>query len=405
MLFNYRARDLQGAAVEGQIQAQTTEQVVQQLRQQGLVPVRIVEAKNLQTGKASLLERLESISTVSLRDKAVFFRQLSTMTKAGVTLASALDLLSRQTQNKRLARAIVEIKDLIDKGQPFSAALRPQKIFSPLMVAMVAAGEEGGLLDESVERLASLLERQDALHKKIVSAVTYPALVLCFAFVMLYAVVTFIVPRFAKILGGLGVPLPALTRYIFSASLWLQRYWYVPVLVILLAVVAFYLLGKNEKARPMVDGLKLKLPVAGDILHKTILARSLRTLASLVEAGVPILSVLDMTASVAGNAVFESAFARLSDASRKGRPMGEEARKCGVFPPMVTHMITVGEQTGQLEGMLNKVAEFVEVELDEKVKRLTSILEPLLLIVIGGVVGVVVLSIYLPIISSVQALM
>ncbi|HPU78378.1 MAG TPA: type II secretion system F family protein, partial [Thermosynergistes sp.] len=160
MLFNYRARDLQGAAVEGQIQAQTTEQVVQQLRQQGLIPVRIVEAKNLQTGKASLLERLESISTVSLRDKAVFFRQLSTMTKAGVTLASALDLLSRQTQNKRLARAIVEIKDLIDKGQPFSAALRPQKIFSPLMVAMVAAGEEGGLLDESVERLASLLERQ-----------------------------------------------------------------------------------------------------------------------------------------------------------------------------------------------------------------------------------------------------
>lgn len=404
MLFYYRARDMEGGVVEGKLQAQTVEHVVQQLRQQSLIPVHIREDEAKER-KSSLWRRLKLFSTVSLQDKAIFFRQLSTMTKAGLPLGGALEVLSQQAANASLGSTLVEVKRLVDGGHPFHEALSMQKIFSPLMVAMIKAGEEGGVLDESLGRLASFLEWQDALHKKIVSSLTYPVLVLCFALIVVYITITFIVPRFAIILKGSGVPLPVITRVLFSVSLWLQEYWYVLALTVLGAGAAFYFVSESASARLILDKMKLRLPIAGDILHKIALTRSLRTLSSLVEAGVPILQALDMTADIAGNALFSSAFKALSEAARRGKSLGEEASRLEVFPIMASHMIAVGEQTGCMEEMLGKVADFVEVELDEKVKRLTSVLEPILLIFVGGVVGVIVLSIYLPIVTAIRIMM
>jgi type IV pilus assembly protein PilC len=404
MLFYYRAKNMEGGAVEGKLQAQTIEHVVQQLHQQKLIPVHIREDK-AKEGKSSLWEHLKLLSTVSLRDKAVFFRQLSTMTKAGVPLGSALEVLSQQTANAPLGSTLVEVKGLIDGGHPFHETLSMGKIFSPLMVAMVKAGEEGGVLDESLGRLASFLEWQDALHKKIVSSLTYPAFVLCFALFVAYFTIAFIVPRFAVILGGLSVPLPVITRVLFSVSLWLQEHWYVPAFAVLGAGAALYFVSKSASARPVLDKIKLRLPIVGDILHKIALTRSLRTLSSLVEAGVPILQALDMTAGVTGNALFSSAFKALSEAARRGGSLGEEASRVKAFPIMASHMISVGEQTGRLEEMLGKAADLVEVELDEKVKRLTFVLEPILLIFVGGAVGIIVLSIYLPIVTTIRAMM
>lgn len=404
VLFYYRARDMEGGVVEGRLQAQTVEHAVQQLHQRELTPVHIREDKAKER-KSSLWKGLKLLSTVSLREKAIFFRQLSVMTKAGVSLGSALEVLSQQTTNASLGSMLAGAKGLIDGGHPFHEALGRQKIFSPLMVAMVKAGEEGGVLDESLERLASFLEWQDALHKKIISSIAYPAFVLCFASIIVYITITFIVPRFAAILGGLNVPLPILTGCIFSMSLWLQEHLYVPAFAPLGAGAALYFVGKSTSARPLLDKIKLRLPIAGDILRKIALTRSLRTLSSLVGAGVPILQALDMTAGVTGNILFSNAFEALSEAARHGRPLGEEALRFEAFPIMVSHMITVGEQSGRLEEMLEKAADFVEVELDEKVKRLTSVLEPILLIFVGSVVGIIVLSIYLPIVTAIQAML
>lgn len=402
MQYRYRARNQAGTIVEGIYPAETKQGVVMLLRKNGMIPISITDVDSAE--KVSLIERLRRISTVSLRDKAVFFRQLATMVDSGVTLTSAMDILAGQTKNARLAHSIRETKKLVDSGLSMSDAMRRDKVFNLLMVSMVKAGEEGGVLDDSLDRLATFLERQDALRKKIVSAVSYPAVVMLFSIFVLYLLVTVVVPKFAKVFRGLGVELPFVTRVFFDGALWLSQHGLVVLGIVGGVTFVIWLLNRLEATRPFMDRIKLRLPVVGDIIFKAIMARANRTFAALVEAGVPILNALEMTADVAGNDVVAKSFEYLRDSARRGASLGESAKQTKVFPMMVAHMLSVGEQTGRLEHMLNKVADWFELELDEKIKRLTSILEPVLIMFVGGVVALVAFAVFMPIVGAIQAL-
>lgn len=403
MIYRYRARNADGKAVNGVLTAYSQEQVVQQLRGQGLVPISIAQDQDAE--RESLLDRMRKIGTVPLKDKAVMFRQLATMISAGITLGSALDILAEQTQNKKLASAVRHVKRQVDSGVSLSAAMRSRKEFNTLMVSIVKAGEEGGVLDTSLDRLATFLERQDALRKKIYSAVTYPAVVMSFALVVVYILVTFIVPRFALVFGNMGVDMPAITTVTFNFALWMNKKWYVFLLGVLFFIIAVMVLNRLKETKPAMDRLKLKLPIVGNLMYEAIMARTNRTLSSLVQAGVPILMALEMTSGVAGNHVIASAYDELREAARRGQGLGETAMKSPVFPLMTSHMMTVGEQTGRLEEMLSKVADWFEMELDEKIKRLTSIIEPILIIFVGGIVALVASAIFLPIVGAIQAML
>jgi type IV pilus assembly protein PilC len=404
MNFKFRARSSDGKIVEGALSEVSQDAAVAAIRARGLTPITLTgggEDRN----RESLGEIMRRMSTVPLRDKVIFFRQLATMVKAGVTLGNALDILREQTQNPRLKDSIRRVKMSIDSGFSLSGALRTRKEFSTLMVSIVSAGEEGGNLDESLDRLAVFLERQDELRRKIVSAVTYPAVVILFAFFILYILVTVVMPRFSEVFRGLNVPLPDLTVAVFNFSEWMAEYWYIPLLGFAALIMMVFMMNKNKNTKPAIDRIKLRLPLVGDIFFKSAMARSNRTLSSLVESGVPILKSLDMTAEVTDNAVIGKAYTALRDAARKGASLGDTAKNIKTFPVMIAHMMKVGEETGQLETMLNNVAGWFEMELDEKIKRLTSILEPMLIIVVGGIVALVALAIFTPIVTAIQTMM
>jgi len=404
MEFKFKARSPEGKIVEGVIQGDSQDAAVASMRERGMMPITLTRSGR-EKGGDSFREMLHRMGSVPLRDKVIFFRQLATMIKAGVTLGNALNILVDQTKNPRLADSIRRIKMAVDGGFSLSGALRTRAEFNTLMVSIVSAGEEGGKLDESLDRLATFLERQDELRRKIVSAVTYPAVVILFAVFILYILVTVVMPRFSQVFRGLNVPLPTLTIQVFNFSEWMAEFWYIPLLAIFLFGVVVSMLAKNKDTKPAMDAMKLKLPLVGDIFFKSAMARSNRTLASLVDSGVPILKSLEMTSEVTDNAVIGKAYTSLRDAARKGASLGDTAKNISVFPVMIAHMMKVGEETGQLETMLDKVAGWFEMELDEKIKRLTSILEPILIIFVGGIVAMVALAIFTPIVTAIQTMM
>ncbi|HQO83930.1 MAG TPA: type II secretion system F family protein [Synergistales bacterium] len=403
MRFKYKARNPKGDTVSGFMTAESQDQAAAIIRQRGMIPLSFEASAAGE--KESLMDRLRKVGTVSLKDKAVMFRQLATMISSGINLGAALEILSSQTKNKRLAGSVREVKKLVDGGMSLSAAMRTQKVFSVLMISIVRAGEEGGVLDSSLDRLATFLEKQHELRGKIYSAVSYPAVVVTFALGVVYILVTFIVPRFAQVFDSMGIELPVVTSITFNFAIWMSEKWYVFVAGVITLFVMIILFNRMKATKPFMDRIKLKLPVVGDIFYKTIMARTNRTLSALVEAGVPILMSLEMTAEVAGNYVIEKAYSDMREAARRGQALGETVAKTGVFPVMVGHMITIGEQTGRLEEMLSKVADWFEQELDEKIKRLTSVIEPLLIIFVGGIVALVASAIFLPIVGAIQAML
>lgn len=402
MDYKYKARNADGKTIKGTHSGQSQFHVVQWLRDQNLVPISVTESRG--GASVSLIDRIRLHLGVSLKDKAVLFRQLATLLGAGVVLGNALSVVSDQTRNYRLARSMKEVKRLVDSGNSLSSALRSRKEFTSLVCSIIEAGEDGGMLDRSLERVATFLERQDELRKKIVSAITYPAAVSAFALLTLWVLITVIVPKFAQAFKNLNVELPKVTTLTFRFAIWLNEKWYIFIGGILVFILVVVLLNRIKRTRPAMDALKLKLPLVGDIFYKSVMSRSLRTLSSLLEAGIPVLNALEMAAGVANNIPVEKAFMGLRDAARKGRGLGETAKTMPIFPLMVAQMIVVGEETGKVDSMLNKVAEWFESELDEKIKRLTSILEPALIIAVGLVVAMIASAIYLPIVGAIQAL-
>jgi type IV pilus assembly protein PilC len=388
----FRAVDALGAPVRGELAGPSLDAVTEQLRGQGLT-VLGVEPK-----KRAMEIDLDRFSRIKPHDLMVMTRQLATMVSAGLTLLRALRVLEEQTESKKLKQALVDVRKDVESGSSLSDSMqRHPKVFSVLYVSMVRAGETGGFLDTTLIRVAEHLEAEDALRRQVKSAMVYPAVVLSFAMIVLLALVTFIVPVFAKVFTENGSELPGLTRFTLGVSDFVRHYPYVLVGIAVGSVVGFMKWKSSPSGRAAWDRMRLRTPMKiGEIVQKIALARWSRTLSSLVTAGVPMLEAIQVTGKTSGNTVVERAMESVRASVASGGTIQAALQKEPVFPALVHHMVGVGEETGGLEHTLAKVADFYEDEVEAAVKSLTSILEPIMIIVIGAIVGFVVISMYLP---------
>jgi type IV pilus assembly protein PilC len=396
----FKAMDLTGAKATGEVEAETKQIVSEQLKSRGLIVLDISDKHTSRQINIDLFNKL------SATDLAVMTRQLATMVQSGMTILRALYVLEAQTENKMLNEAITGVRKDVEAGLPLSDALeRHPKIFDPLYVSMTRAGETGGMLDESLIRVADQLEKADSLRRQVKSAMTYPIVVLTFAGGILLALVAFLVPVFIGVFKQFGGDLPAITKLTVMMSNALTGYWYVMFAVAAAIVTGFRKWKRSDWGRPQWDRLRLRVPMKiGDIVQKIALARWSRTLSALVSAGVPLLQALDITGKTAGNDVVEQAMKGVIENVKGGGTIAEPLKASPAFPTMVTHMVAVGEETGSLDTMLSKIADFYEDQVDAAVKSLTSILEPIMIIVVGGIVGFIVISMYLPLFKVYDAI-
>jgi type IV pilus assembly protein PilC len=392
--FAFKALDLTGAATRGEIEADDQQTVASQLRAKGLIVLDIEEQKPTDVG--DILGRFKKVKAAEL---TVATRQLSTMISSGMSLLRALYVLEDQAENEKLKEAFVGIRKDVEAGIALSEALsRHPDIFNDLYVAMVAAGESGGILEETLHRVADQLEKDDSLRRQVKSAMMYPTMIASFAGLVMVALVVFIVPVFAKVFKDFGGKLPAITQVTVNISHFATGRWYLCILGIWAVVYTFRRWKNSKRGREQWDRFKLKIPwKIGDTVQKIALARFSRTFSALVSAGVPMLEAIDITGKTSGNKVIEKAMEEVRDSVKKGGSLtAPMTRVPEAFPIMVTQMIGVGEETGALETMMSKVADFYEDQVDAAVKALTSILEPIMIIVVGGIVGFIVISMYLP---------
>jgi type IV pilus assembly protein PilC len=390
--FVFKAMDLAGAKATGEVDADSKQSVADQLKARGLIVLEI-EAKG---GSKELA--LPFGNKVKPMDLTIMTRQLSTMVSSGMTILRSLYVLESQTESKPLAEVLVKVRKDVEAGLPLSDALeRHPKIYSPLFVAMTRAGETGGMLEASLLRIADQLEAEESLRRQVKSAMMYPAVVLAFAFCVLIGLVAFIVPVFVGVFEQFGGDLPPVTKVTVALSDLVTTRWYLMIALVVGVVYGFRRWKSSEKGRGQWDKLRLHIPFKiGDIVQKISLARWSRTLSALVTAGVPILQALDITAKTAGNRVVEDAMGAVIESVKRGGTIADPLKAAPVFPGMVTHMVGVGEETGALDQMLSKIADFYEDQVNASVKSLTSILEPVMLVVVGGIVGFIVISMYLP---------
>lgn len=404
LTFDYKVRDRTGKLVEGQLEGDSLALVVGKLRDMGYLPLAVTP----KTG--ANLHREISIpgftNRVKLNEIAVATRQLATMIDSGLSVVRALGILAGQVENKELARVLAEVRMEVERGSSLSAACaKHPKIFNTLFVTMVQAGEAGGHLDEVLLDLASTIEKQAVLRRKVRSAMTYPAIVLSVMVIIFLALLIFIVPVFQKLFTSLHAKLPLPTQVVIGISKIVLSVW--SVLLIAMLVTGIVLLRrwiKTEKGRLAWDGFKLKPPIFGQLVHKVSLARLSHTLGSLIQAGVPILESLDIVSETAGNQVVGNALLDAKAGVREGRSLADTLREHEeVIPSLVTQMVEVGEQTGALDAMLHKVGIFYDGEVETTVNNLTSMLEPIMTVVMGAGVGVMVISMYLPMFSYIKA--
>jgi type IV pilus assembly protein PilC len=392
--FAFKALDLAGAPTKGEMEAGDKQAVAAQLRSKGLIVTDIEELVPANAG-----DILARFRRVKADDLVIATRQLSTMVNSGMSLLRALYVIEEQTENDKLREIWIDVRKDVEAGLALSDALRKHPdVFNDLYVAMVEAGETGGILDSTLVRVAEQLEKDAALRRQIKAAMVYPAMIASFAFIVLFALVAFLVPVFEKIFNDFGGDLPAITKFtVFLSHLATERF-YVLFGGMFAVVWAFRTWKNTESGRMQWDRLKLKFPMKiGDIVQKVALARFSRTFSGLISAGVPMLEAIDITGKTAGNKVIEKAMQEVRESVKKGgsltAPMIEVPE---AFPVMVTQMIGVGEETGALETMMTKVADFYEEQVAAAVKALTSILEPIMIVVVGAIVGFIVIAMYLP---------
>jgi type IV pilus assembly protein PilC len=399
LTYAYKGRDGGGKVVKGKVEAPSEAAVVTRLRTMGLTPVEINQSAT-GTGLQMELSFAGFEKKITLKDLAVMSRQMATMVAAGLSLLKALTILAEQTENKKLARALTVVRTQVESGSSLSEALARQgREFPPLMIHLVRAGETGGFLDQSLESIADTFEKDVKLRSTIKSAMTYPVVVLCMAVLAVIGMLIFIVPVFKGMFADLGGTLPAPTQALVTISE--NMYWIAPILVV--GGVAFgfwWRKNKNEdRVRAVVDPLKLKLPVFGDLFRKVAIARVTRNLSTMTKSGVPILQSLAIVADTSNNWVIEQALRKVQESVRSGRSIAAPLAEEGVFPAMVTQMIAVGEDSGSLEQMLAKIADFYDDEVQSTTEQLTSLIEPLMIAFIGIVIGGIIVALYMPMFS------
>jgi type IV pilus assembly protein PilC len=402
--FAFRAMDMAGTASAGEIEAESKATVTEQLRQRGLIVLDVSEKSN----PLNIEDIFKKWQGVDMRELAVFSRQFATLIASGMPMLRTLHTLEEQTQDEQIKAATAGVRADVEAGSTLEQAMeRHPKVFDRLFRAMVRSGEQSGRLEEAMDRIAYQVEKADALRRQVKSALMYPALVFGFATVVLVAIVAFVIPVFANIFEELGeenpeeaTGLPAPTQLCVSASEALTGYWYVIIPSIVLAFIVFFKWKKTDRGHELWDRFKLRLPFKiGDVIQKVALARWSRTFSGAVSSGVPMLQAIRLTGETAGNVVVEQAMDDVYESVKSGGSIAGPIEEDAIFPPMVGHMIAVGEETGQLEHMLSKVADFYEAEVDAKVKALTALIEPVMIVFVGGIVGFIVISMYLPMFS------
>ncbi len=396
--FVWKGNTPQGKALSGEMEAGSKEEVAGQLRKQR-IKVKTIRPKPKSRWSMSFG------STVKVKDMSIFTRQFSTMINAGLPIVQCLDILSKQTENDTLRRVVTEVMLDVEGGNTLAAAMgRHKNVFSELYSNMVDAGESGGILDIILSRLAVYLEKADALQRKIKSAMTYPAIVGFVATGATIFMLMFVITVFAKMFSDFGGTLPAPTRFVMGISVFLRGYWWALAAGITAFIILFKRVQKHPRGRYHLDRLLLNAPVLGNVVRKGSVARFTRTLGTLVGSGVPILQGLDITGRTAGNKVIEEAIIKTRHSISQGDTISEPLKECGVFPPMVVQMIAVGEQTGALDEMLSKIADFYDDEVDTAVEQLTSVIEPIMIVVMGIVVGGMLVAMYLPMFKMAQVM-
>ncbi|MDQ3759273.1 MAG: type II secretion system F family protein [Actinomycetota bacterium] len=402
--FGFRAVDLAGIPSRGEVEATSKAAVTEQLRQRGLIVLDVSE-----TREAFKLESVfQRFKSVKARPLAIFSRQFATLISSGMPMLRSLYTLEDQTDDEMLKKAIVALRQDVEAGSSVAQAMESQPgVFDPLYRSMVQAGEGSGRLEEALDRVATQLERLDALRRQVRSAMMYPSVVLVLAALVMAAVCAFVVPVFTSIFieiaeeqPGVSSQLPLPTRITVGISDFITGKWYILIALITGIVYGFSRWKSTERGRHQWDRAKLSFPAhIGDIVHKVALARWSRTFAGTISSGVPMLQAIKIAGQTAGNAVVEEAMDDVYASVKNGGSIAKPLQENEAFPAMVSHMVAVGEDSGQLETMLEKVADFYETEVDAKVKALTSLIEPMMIMLVGGGVGFIVISMYLPIFS------
>ncbi|MCU1415006.1 MAG: type secretion system family protein [Microbacteriaceae bacterium] len=394
--FAYTSRKQSGKVVHGRMEAPNEAAVVSRLRTMGMSPVTI-EQTAASSGLSMDIKIPGFERRVPLKDIAVMSRQLSTMIGAGLSLLRALTILTDQTENKRLASVLDEVRTDVERGSSLSEAVaKHDRVFPPMMIHLIRAGELGGFLDKSLESVAGTFEADVKLRATIKSALTYPVIVLCMAVIATIAMLVFIVPVFQNMFASLGGTLPLPTLILINVSH--NMIWILPLLIVAAIAGLFWWRrnGHKDTVRAVVDPLRLKIPVFGMLMRKVAVARFTRNFATMTGAGVPILQSLDIVGQTSGNYVIEQALKRVQDSVRAGRSIAEPLVREPVFPSMVTQMIAVGEDSGSMETMLNKIADFYDDEVQATTEALTSLIEPIMIAVIGIIIGGMIVALYMP---------
>ena len=392
--FAFKALDLAGAPTKGEIEGEDKQSVAAALRNKGLIVVDIEEQVPKSAG--DILDRFKKVDS---EDLVVATRQLATMVSSGMSLLRSLYVIEEQTESEKLAEIFAEVRKDVEAGIALSEALKKHPdTFNQLYTAMVAAGETGGILDSTLQRVADQLEKDEALRRQVKAAMVYPSVIGGFSLIVLVALVSFLVPVFEKVFEDFGGDLPAITKFTVFLSHLMTGQWYFVIGGTWLLIYSFRRWKKSERGHEQWDRIKLKFPMKiGDIVQKICLARFSRTFSGLIAAGVPMLEAIDITGKTSGNVVIEKAMYEVRESVKKGGSLTAPMQSVPeAFPAMVIQMIGVGEETGALETMLAKVADFYEDQVAAAVKALTSILEPIMIIVVGGIVGFIVIAMYLP---------
>jgi type IV pilus assembly protein PilC len=393
--FSWEGKTRSGQAQKGEMEAPNEAAVIAQLRRQGIMPGKVKER-----GKGLDVDiKIPGFGgKVTTKDLVIFTRQFATMIDAGLPLVQCLDILGRQMDKQVFKKILVEVKESVESGQTFADSLRKHpKAFDELFVNLVAAGEVGGILDVILNRLAAYLEKAQKLKKKVKSAMTYPATVVGIAVIVIAVILIYVIPAFSKMFSDFGSALPAPTQFVINLSNFVKDYIIAIIVSIIVFVFLFKRFYRTPKGREFIDRNVLKAPIFGLLIRKVAVAKFTRTLGTMISSGVPILDGLEIVAKTAGNRTIEKAIYQVKQSISEGKTIAEPLEKSGVFPPMVCQMIAVGEQSGSIDTMLNKVADFYDDEVDDAVANLTAMMEPMLMLFLGTTVGGLVIAMYLPI--------
>lgn len=407
MEFVYKVRDAQGRIQEAMASADSQNILRTRLISRGYDVVDIQAKVSAVQDVGAVAKAIgDYFEQVTLKDKVVFSRQFAAMVSAGVAMLRTLNIIVDQCNNKKMKATLDEVRYSVESGLSLSDALaKHPKVFDKLYVSMVRAGEAGGILSEVLQRLADFLESRQKLETKVRGAMVYPSAVLLVAIIVFWAMLTFILPIFQNLFNTIGGELPAYTQFLVSLSQYMRSVW---MLIFLVSLgVGLWMLKRyygTDKGRMQIDGLLLQMPLFGDLIKKVAIARFSRTFGTLIRAGVPMLSALDVVKDTAGNFVIARSVERIYNEVRQGGTISKPMSKMSIFPAMVTQMVAVGEETGRLDDMLSKVADFYDMEVENAVEALTSMLEPIMVVGIGGIVGSVVVGMYLPIFTVINQL-